>query len=558
MQTTVSTVGKRFPSTSARGDDGRDHTPFAGYLRPKRNAKRSRSRSRTRTPSGKLYDKQLTVLVMILVVAAGVTFYSAYLVFHATLRRPQPRQSYDPAPHAEVFVSTVATPVFSSAPVSATQHLMPDSSQSYQRFLAYLPHSGYHNQRIALENALVLARILNRTLLLPPVRLGTPLAYVSFDELYEASTIFTKAGLEYCSEDVAQELDSPSECEGYMDYTHVSWDTLVDMPTIRSEQLIVDGWNFTDAWLHEVLNISSASGDIFYLKDITRNQYSFQDFFTLDPPARKFSESIYVAMLSRRPERLIQLGTLFGSARLHLRSQANLLLRGHIRGRMAFTNPHLVRAASDIRTALGGAYLGAHLRVSDGFFEWGAPVRVRLSWWKLLQGTLGFTDEELLEIEEDFFPEADALEPPVIVDDIPALRTPYPPLPPLPSDASPAPGLSCRGPLHRAPHLQQLNAPLFIATDAHNPSLNPLLWRFIRTFPCTFFLEDFPEHTRILGTLRSETDGVPLGRFLMPFLDAMVVGQAWQVVGTEQSTFSAFVADVLWRTYHGFDVVQRG
>ena len=72
MQTTVSTVGKRFPSTSARGDDGRDNTPFAGYLRPKRNAKRSRSRSRTRTPSGKLYDKQLTVLVMILVVAAAL------------------------------------------------------------------------------------------------------------------------------------------------------------------------------------------------------------------------------------------------------------------------------------------------------------------------------------------------------------------------------------------------------------------------------------------------------------------------------------------------------
>ena len=53
-------------------------------------------------------------------------------------------------------------------------------------------------------------------------------------------------------------------------------------------------------------------------------------------------------------------------------------------------------------------------------------------------------------------------------------------------------------------------------------------------------------------------DGVPLGRFLMPFLDAMVVGQAWQVVGTEQSTFSAFVTDVLWRRYHGFEIVQRG
>jgi len=35
------------------------------------------------------------------------------------------------------------------------------------KFLSYLPHSGFHNQRIALENALVLARLLNRTLLVP-------------------------------------------------------------------------------------------------------------------------------------------------------------------------------------------------------------------------------------------------------------------------------------------------------------------------------------------------------------------------------------------------------
>ncbi|KAI0692733.1 hypothetical protein C8T65DRAFT_816409 [Cerioporus squamosus] len=385
-----------------------------------------------------------------------------------------------------------------------------------------------------------------------------PLTYAYFNALYEALGNSTKAGLEYCLQTVSSESDLPPECDDYMDYTHVSWDTLVDLPSIRSEQPFLDGWNFTDAWLHDVLNISSASGDIFYLKHNTRNQYSFQDFSALDPTARKFSESIHISMLARRPESLIQLGTLFGSARLHLRVEANLLMRKHIRERMAFTHPHLVRAASAIHTALGGAYLGAHLRVAGQIFEWSARANVRLAWWKLMHETLGFTDGEILDLEEDFFPEEDALEPPVIEVDIPAMRSPHPPLPPLPADASPAPGLSCRGPLHSAPNLQKLNAPLFIATDAHNPSLSPLLWRFIRTFPCSFFLEDFPEHTRALKGLRSETDGVPLGRFLMPFVDAMVVGQAWQVVGTEQSTFSAFVTDVLWRTYHGFEIVQRG
>jgi len=46
-------------------------------------------------------------------------------------------------------------------------HVTPDD-----KFLSYLPHSGFHNQLIALENTLVPARLLNRTLLVPPVRFG--------------------------------------------------------------------------------------------------------------------------------------------------------------------------------------------------------------------------------------------------------------------------------------------------------------------------------------------------------------------------------------------------
>ncbi|KAI0746086.1 hypothetical protein C8Q76DRAFT_706100 [Earliella scabrosa] len=420
-----------------------------------------------------------------------------------------------------------------------------------------LPHSGFHNQRIALENALALARILNRTLLMPPVRLGTPLSYVPFDELYETSAIHSKAGLEHCYETSTQHHD-PLECEEYMSYTYIPWDWLVDIAPIRQEQPLLDGWNFTDAWLLDVLNISFASDDIFYLKEDTRNQYAFQDFVAVNTLSRKFSESVHISMLARRPERLIQLGTLFGSSRLHLRAESNYLLRKYIREHMAFTNPHLVRAASAVRDALGGTYLGVHLRIGDGVFEWGASENVRVAWWKLMHVVLGFTDDELLALEDELFPDEDALEAPVIPVDIPAMRSPHPPLPPFPATATPSTDLTCRGPLHMTAKLQTLNAPLFVATDAHNPSVNPLLWRFTRTFPCSFFLEDFPEHTRSLGTLRSKTDGVPLGRFLMPFLDAMVVGQAWQVVGTEQSTFSAFVTDVLWRRYHGFEIVQRG
>ncbi|KAF9363894.1 hypothetical protein BGX34_003053 [Mortierella sp. NVP85] len=40
------------------------------------------------------------------------------------------------------------------------------------KYLTFLPHPGFHNQRAELENALLLAKLLNRTLIIPKVYLG--------------------------------------------------------------------------------------------------------------------------------------------------------------------------------------------------------------------------------------------------------------------------------------------------------------------------------------------------------------------------------------------------
>ncbi|KAI0661302.1 hypothetical protein C8Q70DRAFT_893854, partial [Cubamyces menziesii] len=508
----------------------------------------SRSRTQHRRPLQRSYDKQITVLVVVLFTAGLVSLTAAYYFYATTFGRSTTVRPLDALvlPGAADAMYTQAT-----LPVASSKRLSVSASDN---FLAYLPHSGFHNQRIALENALVLARILNRTLLLPPIRLGLPLSYAPFDELYRLSANASKATLEYCQDVTLYRIDTPPECE---EYSHIPWEWLVDLTNIRSEQRFLEGWNFTDAWLADELGISA--DDIFYLKDTSRNEYSFQDFFSLEPPARKFFQSVNIGALARRPERLIQIGTLFGSSRLHFKSTANYNLRKHIREQMAFKNPHLARAADGIRDDLGGSYLGVHLRIGDGVFEWNAPEIVRLAWWKLLHLALGLSDEEILALERQLFPEDPEPEPPSIKADIPALRTPHPPLPPFPADARPYfSRISCRAPVHKSPHLKRLNMPVFISTDAESPVFNPLLFRFTRSFPCTFFLEDFPDSVSSLGELNSPVDGVPLGPYLMPFLDAMVVGQAWQFVGTEHSTFSTFVADVLWRTYHGFEIVQRG
>src|SRR3954453_16435422 len=54
---------------------------------------------------------------------------------------------------------------------------------SQEKYLTYLPHSGLHNQRIELENAVFLAWSLNRTLILPPLMLGKRFPYKQFDSL---------------------------------------------------------------------------------------------------------------------------------------------------------------------------------------------------------------------------------------------------------------------------------------------------------------------------------------------------------------------------------------
>jgi hypothetical protein len=116
----------------------------------------------------------------------------------------------------------------------------------------------------------------------------------------------------------------------------------------------------------------------------------------------------------------------------------------------------------------------------------------------------------------------------------------------------------CKGKLHTDPDLERLNVPLFIATDSEDPYTDEHLGLFRQTFPCVFFLGDFPHELEHIASIRDPIGGVEIGSMLVPFLDAMVVARAARVVGTPHSTFSWYVQDVLWRLNHGLDIKERG
>ena len=524
-------------------------------------------------------EKRLALLLVSLALAASFCFGSAFYLFKTRWESP----AIPPFNH----LSDLATASSSNIQANDFNGLWsnPMTEQGTHdveaKYLAYLPHSGFHNQRIAFENALVLARILNRTLLVPPVRLGSSvLQYDSFEKLKHFVEVSEKTKLRHCA-NVSSWSTLPVKCRDYFDYTFVPWDWLVNLTSIMAQQPLITRWNVSDAWLQYNLHITP--NDAFSIKDRHEYHYRFVDNNLLDIAGSRYDESVSISLLDQVQHRLLHFGTLHGSSRLRLRVGQNIDTRTQIRKAMIYSNQDLADTANLIGGLLGGDYLAVHVRIEEKLFSRNSQDNARLIWWKLLHKVLGFSSDSVIELEKEITGST-GVTAPRIKTDLASIRVPHPSLPPLKAGT---PYLPCRGRLHPQEHAV-LNTPLYISTDAPHPEAHPSLRLFFKAFPCTFFLSDFKRYlsnishsleqpsafisTRLyantsitathlspsLSSLVNPYDGLRLQGFLLPFLDAMVAGRAWSVVGTHGSTFSQFVEDVLWRSWKGWEIVQRG
>ncbi|KAH7884984.1 hypothetical protein F5I97DRAFT_1309900 [Phlebopus sp. FC_14] len=541
----MSTSRFAFQSPSVSDEKGAYRMRAPRSTRPGSNL---RHHTNERQPELLSQNRKLAVLIALLTVATFMSFGMAFYLF--TTRWTSPSFPL-PVPAADDTIKV--------APFNECNALLEQLRiDPHVKFLAYLPHSGFHNQRIAFENALVLSCLLNRTLLVPPIRLGSKtIRYLQFDKLRRFLVLGGKEGLEHCP-NVPSDVPTPDECLDYDEYTLVPWEWLIDLTEVKTHQRLVRVSNFTTSWLLENLNITE--DDMLLLRDTGPYDFRFLDsVHDISPSGHRYLESVYISDLATSRARLVQIGTLFGSSRLRLKQEANKQIRRDIRRSMTFTNPALIQTANMIYRALGGVYLGAHIRLGDGHFIYDARDNARLIWWKLVQGVVGLDVQAVLALEREALgmtDDDDELDPPLMVPDLPSRRVPHAALPSLPDSFLPV--KPCRGRQHTSASLSRLNIPLFIATDAIAPESHPLLALFLNTFPCTFFLSDFDEQTAHLDRIINSYDGVKMKSFLLPFLDAMVVGNAREVAITEDSTFSAFIMDVLWRRYHGWEIVQRG
>ena len=439
-----------------------------------------------------------------------------------------------------------------------------DSSETY---ISYFPHSGFHNQRIALENALIISYILNRTLLLPPILLGEPpLRYRPSINLQVDVAMTSKVGLEHCAF-VPEATYIPEECTDFWAHVHVPWKWLIDLSrlvTKRGMKILVRE-DLTDGFL---LHLNLSPSETYFVHDNDAYEFRFYDSQSDNKPlGTRYQTRIDLPTLARlsRGHRLLQFGTLFGTTRIRLTDPIHIALRKDVRRAMLFDNPDLLAIADGIRDSpqLGGdwRYAAVHLRLGDGVFadSEARAQNVRLIWWKLLR-ELGLSDKDVAKIELHL--KGVLMHPPIPVQDLASSRVPHP------SSIIDQSAECSRDALHPL-----LGIPLFVATD--KPS-HHALWIFGRTFPCLYFLGDFGIHVAKLDNLTISSVNnsmmftsedfsplttpyhVPLAPLLSPFLDAIIASKARVVVGTPGSTFSRFVEDVLWRAYHDWDIVQRG
>ncbi|KAH7028710.1 hypothetical protein BKA57DRAFT_431212 [Linnemannia elongata] len=462
-------------------------------------------------------------LILSFVIAANLIVALLYLYFdslssshnrNSAASRHQNQQQHSPPPYEQqhglpqVGKGLVPRPTF----------------DPNERYLAYLPHSGFHNQRITLENALLLANYLNRTLLVPPVFLGPATEWREFDILLRRILLQTKRGLDHCGR-IGKGDPLPAECLNYYSWTTVEWDFFYDMEKINE----VQPWKYRPdhsfAWMEANLGIDR-NKDVHIVYDQAHYDYQIYDNPNSTYPLDKnrYLRKLELKELSDRTERVLHMGSLFATGRVRAELPEHKAFQDYLRRSMILSTPVLTKTSNAIVDKLGGlgTFVGLHLRVGDGMFVLPAPENIE-NMFKSLVNITGITP-------------------------IPN----YQALPASTAGDSAAAGDRNNNRPERL-DVAQCRArksdggrytTIYIATDGVYPRRNILFRKLFDHFPCIFTLDDFSD---LLDELKDKKnyDGVGLSKDLIPMVDAVVSAKGSHFFGTPKSTFSTYVSKQL-------------
>ncbi|CAG8519996.1 4320_t:CDS:2 [Dentiscutata erythropus] len=358
---------------------------------------------------------------------------------------------------------------------------------SCEKYLTYLPHDGFNNQRIALENSIFLAWFLNRTLIIPPLVFFEgvkPHISRSFNERSKFLSQFihpNKNQFKHCK--------SISRCnntlcfqEGQKNciivtYTTYNWEELIDFAFLKEHIKYIHRQDFDFNYLLKSLHINNSS-DVY---NVTKDKNQFQQRYYDDPTStielRKFKERVNLIDLGKRPKKLIHFGSLFSSNRIVRQLSESIEFWNKLMRNMIPNNPIINNIVDKIIDKIGGmnSFIGVHARLKDGFFAKRQNNTV--------QGLIK-------KIQTDF---KDGV---------------------------------C------------LTTKIYLAVDVKrdHKSLRPLF----QTFSCIYVLDDFNDLLEPLKLLKNPQNGMIMYKFLIPLVDLVVVSKGNKFYGSKSSTFSGY------------------
>ncbi|CAG8523901.1 5596_t:CDS:1 [Paraglomus occultum] len=367
-------------------------------------------------------------------------------------------------------------------------------SDNDEKFITYLPHSQFNNQRIELENAILVAYFTNRTLIVPPLVLGHISAWSTFDKLY--SFLSVRLHKNNCDpNDLDTRRRGMHRTPHCSTWTMLNWQEVYNLTAIQQEERIrmITAPTFKVEWIKKSLKLTD--DDIKYFKDDTLYSMMVYDDPQSITPLGKYQQRADISDFKSIPQKLIYFNSLFGGSRVLTELEEHQNFRRRILRHFVFIYPKVMSTANKIIAALGGAksYIGIHVRVSDGPFKRGAP--------QIVESIV----RNLSNLNSTF-------------DEAGSLRS-----------------RKCQhdsGPIN--------DKVIYMATDIANSRRTKEYDLLYKNFPCILTLSDFDPLLEDLTSIVNKWDNMKMYKFLLPFVDVIVSAKGGAFVGTSHSTFTRY------------------
>lgn len=403
-----------------------------------------------------------------------------------------------------------------------------------EKYISFLPHSGLHNQRIGLINAMILAKALDRTLILPDINIGTA--------VWWRSTPASEFRLGECS---SIKQRSNSICKDFKKYVPVSVESIFDLSAIHAAGVrTIQRSSMSLSYFQDVL--SASDQDVYRVDDNTRYSYRIYDSKDNQDDIRTFGYRIDMEDLRQRDEKVILFGSLHYTLRLALQDPYLMWLGQHLREETSIAHPIVVRQALSVIPLLGGPenFVGVHLRQGDGFFK-----ALQDETLNTLRATLEQTnlDQEQLELIKSQQEPLQFTNTPLSANDEQRIAI----LKEIDNSSLDKTELltQCIA-WHSTDNHPRLRL-IYMATDTRQPRTT--LKALYDEFPCIFSLSDFPQVIESTLTMSPMLTGNQLvddemtlldakvAPLLFPMIDAEIASHGSSFIGTRKSTFSQYI-----------------